>query len=86
MTKKINNLFIAPQPPLLLKCTAVKLKIIYAKKLLNSEWLRKECSSSVTRVQSNTSVKRVTRVQITNGFRLAENTNYQLEPIRLGLF
>ena len=30
--------------------------IIYTKKLLNSDWLRKECSSSVT------------RVQITNGF------------------
>ena len=25
--------------------------IIYTKKLLNSDWLRKECSSSVTRVQ-----------------------------------
>ena len=38
-------------------------------KLLNSDWLRKECSSSVTRVQTcNTSAKRVTRVQITNCF------------------
>ena len=36
--------------------------IIYTKKLLNSDWLRKECSFSVT------------RVQITNGFWLAENT------------
>ena len=26
--------------------------IIYTKKLLNSDWLRKECSSSVTRVQN----------------------------------
>ena len=26
--------------------------IIYSKKLLNSDWLRKECSSSVTRVQN----------------------------------
>ena len=43
--------------------------IIYTKKLLNSDWLRKECSSSVTRVQTcNTSAKLVTRVQITNGF------------------
>ena len=32
------------------------------KKLLNSDWLRKECSFSVT------------RVKITNGFWLAENT------------
>ena len=49
--------------------------IIYTKKLLNSDWLRKECSSSVTRVQTcNTSAKLVTRVQITNGFWLAENT------------
>ena len=47
----------------------------YTKKLLNSDWLRKECSSSVTRVQTcNTSVKPETRVQITNGFWLAENT------------
>ena len=38
-------------------------------KVLNSDWLRKECSSSVTRVQTcNTSAKLVTRVQITNGF------------------
>ena len=36
--------------------------IMYTKKLLNSDWLRKECSFSVT------------RVQITNGFWLAENT------------
>ena len=44
-------------------------------KILNSDWLRKECSSSVTRVQtSNTSAKLVTREQITNGFWLAENT------------
>ena len=43
--------------------------IIYTKKLLNSDWLRKECSSSVTRVQTcNTSAKLVTRVQITNAF------------------
>ena len=28
--------------------------IIYTKKLLNSDWLRKECSSSVTRVQTCT--------------------------------
>ena len=43
--------------------------IIYTKKLLNSDWLRKECSSSVTRVQTcNTSAKLVARVQITNGF------------------
>ena len=35
--------------------------ITYTKKLLNSDWLRKECSSSVT------------RVQITNGFWLTEN-------------
>ena len=42
---------------------------IYTKKLLNSDWLRKECISSVTRVQTcNTSTKLVTRVQITNGF------------------
>ena len=48
---------------------------IYTKKLLNSDWLRKECISSVTRVQTcNTSTKLVTRVQITNGFWLAENT------------
>ena len=26
--------------------------IIYTQKLLNSDWLRKECSSSVTRVQT----------------------------------
>ena len=26
--------------------------IIYTKKLLNSDWLREECSSSVTRVQN----------------------------------
>ena len=44
-------------------------------KILNSDWLRKECSSSVTRVQTcNTSAKLVTRVQITNGFWLAKNT------------
>ena len=36
--------------------------IIHTKKLLNSDWLRKECSSSVTRVQT------------TNGFWLVENT------------
>ena len=36
--------------------------IIYTKKLLNSDWLGKECSFPVT------------RVQITNGFWLAENT------------
>ena len=36
--------------------------IMYTKKLLNSDWLRKECSFSVT------------RVQITNAFCLAENT------------
>ena len=35
--------------------------IIYTKKLLNSDWLRKECSSSVTRVQTG-----VTRVQSCN--------------------
>ena len=35
---------------------------IHKKKLLNSDWLRKESSSPVT------------RVQITNGFWLAENT------------
>ena len=40
--------------------------IIYTKKLLNSDWLRDECSSSVTRGQTcNTSAKLVTRVQIT---------------------
>ena len=55
--------------------TSDKRLIIYTKKLLNSDWLRKECSSSVTRVQTcNTSAKLVTRVQITNGFWLAENT------------
>ena len=49
--------------------------IIYKKKLLNSDWLRKECSASVTRVQTcNTTAKLVTRMQITNGFWLAENT------------
>ena len=43
--------------------------IIYIKKLLNSDWLRKECSSSVTRLQTcNTSAKLVTRAQISNGF------------------
>ena len=48
--------------------------IIYTKKLLNSDWLRKECSSSVIRVQTcNAIAKLVTRVQITNGFWLAEN-------------
>ena len=47
----------------------ISLLIIYTKKLPNSDWLRKECSSSVTRVQTcNTSVKLVTRVQITNCF------------------
>ena len=58
--------------------------IIKTKKLLNPDWLRKECSSSVTRVQTcNTSVKLVTQVQITNGFWLAEThkRNHQ-EPIR----
>ena len=55
MTEKINN-FIAHKPPLLLECKAVKLKIMYKTKLLNSDWLRKECSSSVIRVQTcNTS-------------------------------
>ena len=50
-------------------CMSFTTLIIYTKKLLNSDWLRKECSSSVTRVQTcNTSVKLVTRVQITNGF------------------
>ena len=53
----------------------ILLVIIYTKKFLNSDWLRKEYSSSVTRVQTcNTSAKLVTRVQITNGFWLAENT------------
>ena len=48
--------------------------IIYTKKLPNSDWLRKECPSSVTRMQTcNTSAKLVTRLQITNGFWLAEN-------------
>ena len=43
--------------------------IICTKKLLNSDWLRNECSTSVKRVQTcNTSAKLVTRVQITNGF------------------
>ena len=42
---------------------------IHEKILLISDWLRKKCSSSVTRVQTcNTSAKLVTRVQITNGF------------------
>ena len=43
--------------------------IIYTKILLNSDWLRKECSSSVKRVRTcNTSAKLVARVKITNGF------------------
>ena len=34
----------------------MKVLLIYTKKLLNSDWLRKECSSSVTRMQTcNTS-------------------------------
>ena len=45
--------------------------IIYTKKLLNSDWLRKECSFSVR------------RVQIINGFWFAENTKKKhQEPIR----
>ena len=34
------------------KTGCVTTLIIYTKKLLNSDWLRKECSSSVTRVQN----------------------------------
>ena len=42
--------------------------IIYTKKLLNSDWLRKECNSSVTRVQTcNTSANY-------KRFLIAENT------------
>ena len=37
-----------PSPP---TQTTVSLVIIYTKKLLDSDWLRKEFSSSVTRVQ-----------------------------------
>ena len=43
--------------------------IVYTKKLLNSDWRRKECSSSVTRVQNvQQECKLVTQVQITNAF------------------
>ena len=48
---------------------------LYTKKLLISDWLRKESSSPVT------------RVQISNGLWLAEkNKRNQREPIRLELF
>ena len=33
-------------------CSSFQFLMIYTKKLLNSDWLRKECSSSVTRVQN----------------------------------
>ena len=54
---------------ILIKLVTCPIFVIYTKELLNSDWLRKECSSSVTRVQiCNTSAKFVTRVQSTNGF------------------
>ena len=62
--------------------------IIYTKKLLNSDWLRKECSSSVTRVQTG-----VTRVQTCNmsgnykRFLIGwKHQRKDQEPIRLELF
>ena len=61
--------------------TAVSALIIYMKKLLNSDWLRKEYSSSVTRVQTcNTSANY-------KCFLIGrKHKRNQQEPIRLELF
>ena len=59
----------------------ISLLIIYTKKLPNSDWLRKECSSSVTRVQTcNTSANY-------KWFLIGrKHKRNQQEPIRLELF
>ena len=62
--------------------------IIYTKKLLNSDWLRKECSSFVTRVQTcNTNAKLVTTSANYEWFLIGwKHKRNQQEPIRLELF
>ena len=62
--------------------------IIYAKKLLNSDWLRKECSSSVTRVQTCKHECKTCNTSANYKWFLIvwkHNRNHQ-EPIRLELF
>ena len=57
-----NSAILIIQTPDRMQYFTIFSRLIYTKKLLDSYWLRKECSSSVT------------RVQITNGFWLDENT------------
>ena len=51
-TKRVTSPTWGPPPPC--KQALRVIIIIYTKKLLNSDWLKKECSSLVTRVQITT--------------------------------